>query len=47
MSDIVLCERRTSCALNDGGKCTLKEPRLDIRSAYVSCLDQIKPVGHE
>lgn len=47
MSNITLCERRTTCALNDNGKCVLKEPRLDARAAYVSCLDQVKPVGNE
>ena len=43
MESKVLCERRNTCALNEGGKCTLRDPRIDERSAYKSCLDQIKP----
>lgn len=40
----ILCERRNTCALNDSGVCAI-EPRLDYRAAYVSCLDQVKPIA--
>lgn len=45
MAEITLCERRTTCALNDAGKCTLPAPRLEKKEAYTNCLDQIKPVA--